>query len=128
MQVVDTRWWHTKASILCSAVLRKYGIFRVSNIRSLDFIDDLLDVWWRWVAKCESFSIPIFILHPVLSYFPSFFISISPIHNSWCTELITMKNCFIQNHFNPKAQLIFTWKGNQFYQKHFVVVEQTGIR
>ena len=36
----------------------------------------------------------------------------------------TMKNCFIQNHFNPKAQLIFTWNGNQFYQKHFVVVEQ----
>ena len=35
-----------------------------------------------------------------------------------------MKNCFIQNHFNPKAQLIFTWNGNQFYQKQFVVVEQ----
>ena len=34
-----------KASILCSAVLRKNGIFSVSNIRSLDFIDDLLDVW-----------------------------------------------------------------------------------
>ena len=34
-----------KASILCSAVLRKYAIFSVSNIRSLDFIDDLLDVW-----------------------------------------------------------------------------------
>ena len=34
-----------KASILCSVVLRKYGIFSVSNIRSLDFIDDLLDVW-----------------------------------------------------------------------------------
>ena len=34
-----------KASILCSIVLRKYGIFSVSNIRSLDFIDDLLDVW-----------------------------------------------------------------------------------
>ena len=34
-----------KASILCSIVLRKYGIFSVFNIRSLDFIDDLLDVW-----------------------------------------------------------------------------------
>ena len=34
----------------------------------------------------------------------------------------TMKNCFIQNHFNPNAQLIFTWKGNQFYHKHFIVV------
>ena len=40
----------------------------------------------------------------------------------------TVKNCFIQNHFNPKAQLIFTWTGNQFYQKYFVVVSQTGIR
>ena len=41
----------------------------------------------------------------------------------------TMKNCFIQSNFNPNAhQLIFTWKGNQFYQKHFVVVLQTGIR
>ena len=35
-----------------------------------------------------------------------------------------MKNCFIQNNFNPIAQLIFTWKDNQFYQKHFVVVLQ----
>ena len=26
-------------------VLRKHGIFRVSSIRSLDFIDDLFDVW-----------------------------------------------------------------------------------
>ena len=34
----------------------------------------------------------------------------------------TMKNWFIQNHFNPNAQLIFTWKGNQFYHKHFIVV------
>ena len=34
-----------KASILCSVVLRKYGIFSVSNFRSLDFIADLLDVW-----------------------------------------------------------------------------------
>ena len=65
-----------KASILSSVVLRKHGIFRVSSIRSLDFIDDLFDVWWRWVGKCESFSIPLFILQPVLSYFPSFFISI----------------------------------------------------
>ena len=40
----------------------------------------------------------------------------------------TVKNCFIQNHFNPKAQLIFTWTGNQCYQKYFVVVSQTGIR
>ena len=43
-----------------------------------------------------------------------------------------MKNCFIQNHFNPqttsKAQLTLTWTGNQFYQKYFVVVSQTGIR
>ena len=49
-----------KASILSSVVLRKHGIFRVSSIRSLDFIDDLFDVWWRWVGKCESFSIPLF--------------------------------------------------------------------
>ena len=34
-----------KASILCSVVLKKYGVFSVSNIRSLDFIDDLLGVW-----------------------------------------------------------------------------------
>ena len=34
-----------KASILSSVVLRRYGIFSVSNIRSLDFIDELLDVW-----------------------------------------------------------------------------------
>ena len=34
-----------KASILSSIVLRKHGIFSVSSIRSLDFIDDLLDVW-----------------------------------------------------------------------------------
>ena len=40
----------------------------------------------------------------------------------------TVKNCFILNHFNPKAQLIFTWTGNQLYQKYFVVVSQTGIR
>ena len=40
----------------------------------------------------------------------------------------TVKNSFIQNHFNPKAQLIFTWTGNQFYQKYFVVGSQTGIR
>ena len=40
----------------------------------------------------------------------------------------TVKNSFIQNHFNPKAQLIFTWTGNQFYQIYFVVVSQTGIR
>ena len=40
-----------------------------------------------------------------------------------------MKNCFIQNNFNPNAdQLIFTLKENQFYQKHLVVVLQTGIR
>ena len=78
-----------KASILSSVVLRKHGIFSVSNIRSLDFIDDLLDVWYRWVAKCESFSIPLFILQSVLSYFPLLFISISLIDNSWCIELIT---------------------------------------
>ena len=40
----------------------------------------------------------------------------------------TMKNYFIQNHFNPNAQLVFTWTGNKFYQKYFVVVSQTGIR
>ena len=34
-----------KASILSSVVLRKHGSLRVSNNRSLDFIDDLLDVW-----------------------------------------------------------------------------------
>ena len=44
-------------------------------------------------------------------------------------RIATMKNCFIQNNFNPNAhQLIFTWRDNQFYQKHFVVVLQTGIR
>ena len=32
-----------------------------------------------------------------------------------------MKNCFIENHCNPNAQLTFTWKGIEFYQKHFVV-------
>ena len=36
-----------KSSILCSVVLRKYGIFSVSYTRSLDFIDDLYDVWYR---------------------------------------------------------------------------------
>ena len=37
---------HTlKASILSSVVLRKHGIFSFSSIRSLDLIDDLLDVW-----------------------------------------------------------------------------------
>ena len=34
-----------KVSILSSVVLRKHGSFSVSNIRSLDFIDDLLGVW-----------------------------------------------------------------------------------
>ena len=34
----------------------------------------------------------------------------------------TMKNCFIQNHFNPNAQLIFTWTGDKFCQKNFVVM------
>ena len=44
-------------------------------------------------------------------------------------RIATMKNCFIQNNFNPNAnQLIFTWKDNQFYQIHFVVVLQMGIR
>ena len=44
-------------------------------------------------------------------------------------RIATMKNCFIQNNFNPNAhQVIFTLKDNQFYQKHFVVVLQTGIR
>ena len=39
------------------------------------------------------------------------------------------KNCFIQNNFNPIThQLIFIWMDNQFYQKHFGVVLQTGIR
>ena len=33
----------------------------------------------------------------------------------------TMKDCFIENHCNPNAQLTFTWKGIEFYQKHFVV-------
>ena len=33
----------------------------------------------------------------------------------------TMKNCFIENHCNPNAQLTFTWKGIEFYKKHFVV-------
>ena len=28
-----------------------------------------------------------------------------------------MKNCFIENHSNPDAQLTFTWKGIEFYQK-----------
>ena len=32
-----------------------------------------------------------------------------------------MKNCFIENHCNPNAQLTFTWKGIEFYKKHFVV-------
>ena len=39
-----------------------------------------------------------------------------------------IKNCFIQNRLNPIAQLIFTWTGIKFYQKHFVAVVQTGIR
>ena len=34
-----------KASILGSVVFRKHGIFSLSYICSLDFIDDLLDVW-----------------------------------------------------------------------------------
>ena len=63
-----------KGSILSSVVLRKYGIFSVSYISSLDFIDDLLDGKGNRVA---------------ISYFPSFFISISLIHNSWFTELTT---------------------------------------
>lgn len=32
-----------------------------------------------------------------------------------------MKNCFIENHCNPNAQLTFAWKGIEFYQEHFVV-------
>ena len=39
-----------------------------------------------------------------------------------------VKNCFIQNHFNPNAQLIFTWTGNRFHQKYFVVGSQKGTR
>ena len=27
----------------------------------------------------------------------------------------TMKNCFIENHCNPNAQLTFPWKGIEFY-------------
>ena len=65
-----------KGSILSSVVLRKYGIFSVSYISSLDFIDDLLDGKGNRVA---------------ISYFPSFFISISLIHNSWFTELTTWR-------------------------------------
>ena len=38
-----------------------------------------------------------------------------------------MKNCLIQNNFNPNIQLIFTRIDNKFYQEHFVVVLQTGI-
>ena len=34
-----------RASILNCAVLKKHGIFSVSHIRTLDFIDDLFDVW-----------------------------------------------------------------------------------
>ena len=30
----------------------------------------------------------------------------------------TMKNCFIENHCNPNAQLTFTWKGIEFYKKN----------
>ena len=40
----------------------------------------------------------------------------------------TMKNCFIQNHFNLGAQLIFTWTDDKFCQKQFLFVLQTGIR
>ena len=49
---------------------------------------------WRLVkvsCKMPIISIPIFILQPVLSYFPSLFNSISLIHNSWYTELITCR-------------------------------------
>ena len=34
-----------KTSILSSVILRKHEIFSVFSILSLDFIDDLLDVW-----------------------------------------------------------------------------------
>ena len=40
----------------------------------------------------------------------------------------TMRNCFIQNHFNLSAQLIFTWTDDKFCQKQFLFVLQTGIR
>ena len=91
-----------KASILSSVVLRKHGIFRVSSIRSLDFIDDLFDVWWRWVGKCESFSIPIFILQPVLSYFPSFFISI---YNKDITRAVIGGKSVLYGSMEHRAEL-----------------------
>ena len=37
----------------------------------------------------------------------------------------TMKNCFIQNHFNPIAQLIFTWTGIKFYQLIEMILDRT---
>ena len=40
----------------------------------------------------------------------------------------TMKNYFIQNHFNPNAKLIFTWTDIKFCQKHFFVELQTVTR
>ena len=34
---------------------------------------------------------------------------------------------FCYKNFNPKAQLILTWTGNQFYQKYFVVVSFASL-
>ena len=48
------------------------------------------------------------------------------LQNKLRTALV--KNCFIQNLFNPSAQLIFTWTGNQFYQKDFVLISRKGIQ
>ena len=46
MQVVNTKFVaHLKAPTLSSVVSRKHGIFSASSIRSLDVMDDLLDVW-----------------------------------------------------------------------------------
>ena len=36
-----------------------------------------------------------------------------------------MKNCFIQNHLNPIAQLIFTWTGIKFYQLIEMILDKT---
>ena len=110
-----------KASILSFLVLRKHGIFSVSNIGSLDYIDNLLDFWSRWVANYELFSIPIFILQRLLSYFPSIFIIYLFFYiyiyiyiffffagrNSWCTELITFRYDKAKNLSMNSTNMIF---------------------
>ena len=84
--------------------LENFKVLFLRNSRKLGFLSDLiiyacspnvLKYVYNVVVlnrNYESFCIPIFILQPVLSYFPSYFISISMIDNSWSTELIRCRH------------------------------------